>query len=58
MAKSGDVCDKCNVGRLYVATSARACGGKYQVRTLRCGKCNKFHDDREIVLAENVRRRA
>ena len=57
MAKSGDKCGKCNKGRLKVASSCRSCGGTYQIRLLKCDSCGDYHDERQVVLAENVRRR-
>jgi transcriptional regulator NrdR family protein len=57
MAKTGDKCEKCNGGRLRIASSARACEGKYQVQRLECNSCGRAHADLNVVLAESVRRR-
>ncbi len=55
MPKSGDKCEKCGKGRLYVRTSQRI--GDSQVQYLRCdnGECDC--SKKVIALRESVRPR-
>lgn len=54
MAKSGDICEECKRGQLYVYASSRS--GNMQKRYLKCGNCGHT-PGKEIALAETVRRR-
>lgn len=54
MAKSGDICDECNRGQLYVYASARC--GDLQKQYLRCNNCGKTAG-KSVSLVESVRRR-